>query len=48
VASIKTEKSVQAALIGHRRIVQKLKDKDIQGLEEALSEHFRHIVIHDL
>jgi len=42
VASIKTVKTVQAALIGHRRIVQKLKDKDIQGLEEALSEHLNY------
>lgn len=40
--SIKTERSVQSALIGHRRILECLKNKDIAGLEAELVAHLKN------
>lgn len=40
--SIKTKETVQAALNGHQRILKCLKNKDIEGLEAAMTAHLNY------
>ena len=40
--SIKTKETVQAALNGHERILECLKNKDLEGLEAAMTAHLNY------